>query len=475
MSLLVLIVSSIFPGCSSAPDTKYISEIYSKPAQEIGSQRVPVVVLPGILGSKIEDRKDGAKIWGAFTFGAVDVDKPTGARQFALPMEVGVPLSKLTDDGQATEVLDVLVADIGIFRGIKIGAYVNILQTLAVGKYRDKSLGESGYVDYGGLHYTCFQFAYDWRRDISEQSLYLHQQILESQRAVRKGMNMSPDEPVKIDVVAHSMGGLVLRYYLRYGPNPLPDDGSLPEITWEGAENVSRAFIVGSPSAGSLESLSQLVSGMNLNPIFPNYRPGIVGTLPAIYQLLPRTRHGLVRDKITGETIDIFDADVWERYQWGMMDPREDKPLRWLLPEVKDRSDRLRIAKDHLQKCLDRAQQFFQAIDAPATPPTHTQLHLFAGDSQPTTGVLLVDSNGIITVGEEHLGDGTVTRASALMDERVGQSWEVGLKSPIAWERIQFIDTDHLGLTRDPSFVNNLLFQMLESPRIDHEHPLFTK
>lgn len=44
----------------------------------------------------------------------------------------------------------------------------------------------------------------------------------------RFGMKQSP---VKFDLVAHSMGSLVVRYYLRYGAADLPADGSLPPET----------------------------------------------------------------------------------------------------------------------------------------------------------------------------------------------------------------------------------------------------
>jgi pimeloyl-ACP methyl ester carboxylesterase len=459
-------------GCSAGNKASYVPEIYSQTAQSIGQDRVPVVVLPGILGSKIEDGPSGKKVWGAFTFGAVDVDKADGARMFALPMKMGVPLSELMDDGEATEVLDYIVADVGIFRGLKLGAYVDIMKTLAAGKYRDESMGTSGYIDYGGLHYTCYQYPYDWRRDISEQAAAMHEKVTSAQEKVRIARGLDIDHPIKIDVVAHSMGGLVLRYYLRYGATPLPDDGSLPDLTWAGAENVSRAFLVGTPNAGSAESLQQLVNGLNLNPLFPNYRPGVVGTLPAIYQLLPRARHNLIRDAKSGNPIDVFDADIWDAMNWGMLDPKEDKALKWLLPDVPDKAERRVIAKDHIQKCLDRAQQLFAAIDIPASPPAGTEIYLFAGDSKDTAGVLSVDSKGKLQVAEHDFGDGTVTRASALMDERVGSDWKPVLRGPIMWERVQFIDSDHLGLTRDPSFVDNLLHLMLESPRIDHMHPM---
>ena len=62
-------------------------------------------------------------------------------------------------------------------------------------------------------------------------------------------------------------------------------------------------------------------------------------------------------------------------------------------------------------------------------------------------------------------GDGRVLRASALMDERVGGQWAPELKTPITWSHINFLFTDHLGLTKDPIFTDNIPFFLLEQAR----------
>ncbi|MFK7961474.1 MAG: esterase/lipase family protein, partial [Phycisphaerales bacterium] len=445
-----------------------LGRLYDTPAQQIGDERVPVVVLPGILGTKLNHRETGLKIWGAFTREASDADTAQGARDIALPMVPGQTLAALQDDSVPDDVLDFIVADVGPLRGIKVGAYVDILMTLAAGKYRDRSLGESGAIDYGGQHYTCFQYPYDWRRDVSESAVALHAMIADAQQRVREGRGLPGDAPVKVDIVAHSMGGLVLRYYLRYGTQPLPEDGSLPTLNWAGARNIERAFLIGTPSAGSVESLQQLVDGLDLNPLFPNYRPGVLGTMPSIYQLLPRPRQARVVDAATGEPIDVLDVATWQQYGWGLAGSgRElDRTLGWLLPDAASDAQRREIALDHLTKCLARAEQFFRAIDVPASPPAGTELFLFAGDGDDTSSVLAVDPpTGRITVREEAPGDGTVTRASALMDERTGGAWVAGLRSPIDWHRVQFLNEDHLGLTKSVEFSDNLLYLMLEAPR----------
>ena len=39
------------------------------------------------------------------------------------------------------------------------------------------------------------------------------------------------------------------------------------------------------------------------------------------------------------------------------------------------------------------------------------------------------------------------------------------LDSPVDWTQITFLYTDHLGLTRDPAFTDNVLYLLLEDPR----------
>lgn len=456
----LLLLAAGLAGCAAPTRAPDLGALYDEAAQNVGDDRNPVIVIPGILGSKLEDASSSVPVWGAFIYGAADPDTADGARLVALPMRRGAALRDLRDDVVATEVLDTLTLDVSLIRGVELGAYVDILKTLGVGKYRDDTLGAAGAIDYGGLHHTCFQFAYDWRRDISEQAALLHRLVLDAAAA-------QPEPGGRVDVVAHSMGGLVLRYYLRYGPDPLPEDGSLPELDWEGARHVENAILIGTPSAGSALALEQLVDGVNFASIItPTYRPAVLGSMPAIFQLLPRTRHARVVDAETGEAVDVLDPGVWERFGWGLADPGQDRVLAQLLPEVEAASERRRVALDHLGKALRRAEQFHRAIDVPAPPPPGTSLHLVAGDTRRTPDVIAVDPRtGRIRVASDAPGDDTVTRSSALMDERLGTGYRPRLRSPVWFASVQFLTSDHLGLTRDPLFANYVLFTLLERPR----------
>ncbi len=458
--LVPVFALAMLVACHPSNRRADLGVIYDEAAQNIGAERNPVVVIPGILGTKLESPDAMTPVWGSFTFGSADPDTPEGARLVALPMRAGVPLSKIRDEVVPTTVLDTLSIDVGLLRGLELGAYIDILRTLAAGEYRDETLGASGAIDYGGLHYTCFQFPYDWRRDISEQAAALHEVVLTALASQPGGGQR------KADIVAHSMGGLVLRYYLRYGPTPLPEDGSLPELDWEGAAYVENAILVGTPSAGSVLALEQLVEGVNFASfITPTYRAAVLGTMPAIYQLLPRTRHARVVDARTGEGIDLFDAENWVRFGWGLADPDADRDLRALLPDAGTREEREAIAMDHLRKCLRRAAQAHRALDRPASPPAGLSLYLVAGDAHSTPDVLEVEQAGSLRVRGRAPGDDTVTRSSALMDERTGTGYVPRVRTPIGFRSVLFLESDHLGLTRDRLFTNFVLYTLLEQPR----------
>ena len=245
-------------------------------------------------------------------------EKPDGARLIALPMNKGAPLSELTDDVYPDGALDrVKVRLLGI--SFLLGAYVNILSTLGVDGYRDESLGTAGQVDYGDEHFTCFQFAYDWRRDNAENAKRLHEFILEKRAYVQEEFKKRygvENYDVKFDIVAHSMGGLVTRYYLRYGGTQLADDSSLPEVTWEGAKYVDKAILVGTPNAGSVHAIEDMINGKEIGTFLPKYEAAILGTMPSVYQLFSRTRHKTLRNE-SGAVLDIMDLELWVEMGWG--------------------------------------------------------------------------------------------------------------------------------------------------------------
>jgi hypothetical protein len=463
-------LSLLLAGCAATfhqvPD---LGGLYNRAAAVDDSQRNPVIVIPGILGSKLLDRESGATVWGAFAGAYANPSKADGARLVALPMREGASLAELRDDVEPQGVLDrVRVSLLGL--PFEQQAYLYILSTLGVGGYRDQTLGEAGAIRYPAGHFTCFQFDYDWRRDNAENARRLGEFIAQKKAYITAELTRrygKVPRPVKFDVIAHSMGGLLLRYYLRYGTQPLPEDGSLPTLTWAGTADVEKAVLVATPNAGSVEAFRELVEGAHFSFLLPDYPPAVLGTMPSLYELLPRTRHRAVvsAEDPDGPAVDLLDVAEWQRHGWGLASPAQDRVLRQLLPEAATDEQRRHIAIDHLHKALARARQFHAALDVPATTPPGLTLHLFAGDAVATPAVLETNRGGTVRVRSTGPGDGTVLRTSAVMDERVGGSWQPGLRTPIDWTGVTFVVGDHLAVTRNPTFTDNVLYRLLEAPR----------
>ncbi|MEY4119053.1 MAG: hypothetical protein RLZZ116_2381 [Planctomycetota bacterium] len=440
-----------------------LESIYGPRARATATTRTPVVVIPGILGSKLIDRQSGRTVWGAFQFGAVDADIPADARLFALPMREGAPLAQLTDDVDAPDALDTVKLDIGLLRGLELGAYVDLLQALAAGRYRDSALAppDENAVKYGGLHYTCWQHPYDWRREISENAAALDARIKALQQTVRAQRGLAADAEVRVDLLCHSMGGLLGQWYLRYGAMRLPDEGPAPEPTWEGARNIRNFIMVGTPSGGSTNVLNPLRNGLDLNPLFPYYRPSLVGTFPAMYQLIPPDDLARVVDA-AGAPVAIHDPATWERLQWGLADPAQDQFIAWLLPDVPQAADRRRIALDHLRKCLGAAERFHEALRRPSRPPAHLRRVLFAGDAIMTPSIREIRADGTLHIRARAPGDGEVTRASALGDAAVAKDPAAPAEYWLDFDTVVFLPYEHLEMVGQPLFVDNLLYELLE-------------
>jgi len=454
----------IIPGQMMKKSMPELGRIYQRGAQYENAIRNPVIVVPGMMGSKLSELSTGRLLWGAFNQTSIDATDPDDIRLIAYPLGGG---SNRFDDGvSASGVLDSLKIEIAGLE-IRQQAYLNILQMLGVGGYRDEELGMSGAINYGDRHFTCFQFPYDWRRDNAENAQALHEFLLEKKTYVeaQRKRQFGIDEPVKFDIVAHSMGGLITRYYLRYGDHGPAVGGQAPPLNWSGCEHVDRAILIGAPNNGSAKSLLSIHEGFSFSVLFKKFRSGMVATLPSIYQLLPNGPEPSVYDSQSDQPIDIFDVENWDKRGWGMLNPDEADILKILLPDVKEASQRRAIAKAHVEECLTRASNFHALLNVPAKPPTGTTIHLFGGDAIATVETLKSDlEQRTFTPRTESLGDRTVTRKSVLADRRTEQDWSPTLQTPIHFDDVRFLFEDHFGLTRDADFTDNTLFLLLEDP-----------
>jgi len=479
--LIVFGLILMLGACSSSLKQKVnLRNIYQQSAQYHLPDRNPIIVIPGILGSRLVDEQSGKTVWGAFRANYTNPNTRHGTQLIALSLDaLGDDHAK--EHGHDTRqfgyvrpngVLENLELNLAGFP-ITIQAYAGILSTLGAGGYRDQSLGLNS-IDYGTDHFTCFQFDYDWRKDIAYNSKRLMAFIEEKQREVSeqyyKEFGIRKTD-IKFDIAAHSMGALLTRYYLRYGAAPLPVDGAQAELTWAGAKNVERAILIAPPNAGSLEAFDQLINGFNEGrPLLPHYPAAILGTFPSVYQLLPRSRHkAIVWNNDEDKPVEnLFDPALWQDMGWGLAsrDKTTERVISDILPAIQNADERRRFATEFQAHALERAKQFQDSLDRPATPPRGLNLYLVAGDATEMAEVMSVNSqNGQIDVLRTGVGDKTVLRSSALMDERVGGDWEPSLQTPIDWTSVLFVPTEHRKITSDPVFEDNVLYWLLEDPR----------
>ena len=122
----ILIATLLVGGCESEVQTPDLGFLYDRLAQHETPDRNPVILIPGILGSRLTKIEDGAVAWGAWGAGFARPTDPDEARLIALPMEKGVPLSALVDNLTAEGALDrIKVSFLGL--SVELKAYYRIL------------------------------------------------------------------------------------------------------------------------------------------------------------------------------------------------------------------------------------------------------------------------------------------------------------------------------------------------------------
>ncbi|MEM7278855.1 MAG: FHA domain-containing protein [Pseudomonadota bacterium] len=223
-------------------------------------ERLPVVVLPGIMGSELVG-SDGL-FW------------PNVARALRNPERLAVgPDSDLKVGGIARQVV--------VVKGvIKLEAYSHLVQ------YLEEGLGyKSGH--------DLLQFAYDWRQDNRESAQKL-------KHAIDRWREEVIGRDTKFVILCHSMGALVSRYYLQ---------------CLGGASNVCKFVSMGGAHFGAPFMIQTLLSGPALLPLGFG-RKGLheaLCTMPSGYQLVPPYPVAYDTD---GNTIDIYEDDSWVKKEY---------------------------------------------------------------------------------------------------------------------------------------------------------------
>ncbi|MGH8727194.1 MAG: lipase/acyltransferase domain-containing protein, partial [Burkholderiales bacterium] len=224
MKLLLAVLLLVASCTVLAPDLKRLYEVGDK-----NEFQNPVVLIPGVFGSRLRDAKTKEEVWPGSLFNILFNDY----EQIALPIDAKTMHPAQT----ALEAYDIFDAAAGR------DYYGQIMRTLEqAGGYARARAGQPA----KKTERRYYVFAYDWRQDNVQSAKKLDQLI--EQIRVDYG-----DRKLKVDLVAHSMGGLIARYYLRYGTTDVLDSNEFP-INNHGVSRVRKIVLVGTPNLGSVNA-----------------------------------------------------------------------------------------------------------------------------------------------------------------------------------------------------------------------------
>ncbi len=444
MKIICLIFAAvIFSGCTgynrsagsySSPEVYGGHRIWEKTEDSNirRCRRNPLVIIHGFGGARLKNAADNSNVWGET--GLWDAVRPLPAEYLpalALPLKGDVPQSSTVPDG----ILDrfkVRVAGMDF----NVDGYRTLIDMLTDAGYSTVPSEDSPP--------TLWIYAYDWRRDIADNAAGLADFL--------KKATKNFDHPVKFDIVGHSMGGLIARYFLAYGSQRLPDEGIMPVPDWRGAEMVQHVILAGTPNAGYTDICAELVNGLKYAGGLHVWPQTVAGTFLSCYQMMPRPACHAVRagSEPDAAVLDMYDIATWKRMKWGLLGEEQDGVLQILMPEEPDRAHRLRAASLYLEKCLRRAARFSQAMDNISGLPEGLTIDVFAGDAVPTGSIAAPDGSGGLKIIAFEKGDGKVSAASASGGAR-GTSWS----------SVTHIPCGHMGMFRSELFRRKLLQRFL--------------
>ncbi len=435
-------------GCASRlqPDLKRLySQFRNEPKER------PVILIPGAMGSKLVNRSNDRSVWPGGLLNLL-----TGSRIDELQLPV-------TKSGLAGN-NDPLEPSVLVGKMANQNFYGKIVTTLTdMGGYN------CSYPSEITSRTDCVLFPWDWRRDLTKSVGQLDK-LIEKLRTV----NENPE--LKVNIVAHSAGGLLTRYYVRFGKRDVLSDSSY-KVTLDGAEKIGKVVLVATPNFGSIPALQRAVVGQEIG--FTEVTPEILATMPGLYQTLPHPDRTFMID-VNGHRIerDLYDLSTWKKYEWSIFDPDIRDRIKTKYKNPQQAQAYLKAFENYMSQSLTRARRFHEALSV-SLDQVPVKYIVFGSSCILTPSVCLIEKvdgkpkirlypNQVVnrkeSVNYEKLmmapGDGTVTKASLLAREKFGRPTRSTTGSfPIDYS--VFLCEQHATYPSNTTFQDNLLTILL--------------
>ncbi len=302
----------------------------------------PVIFIPGILGTKLNKVSNNEEVWPG---------------NLLLPFDFHLNFLSLSTS--STELPNQLIKTNEILDQATLGFNV----------YRDILEKLTSYAEQNNV--PLYQNPYDWRRDLSKTALDFGKIIQAADAS---------STTQKTDVVVHSMGGLLLKEYLR---------------TANTTNNIDKIVFLGTPHLGAIKAAKVLLYGDSLGiPVLNAERARVITqNSPAVYELLPSRKYS----NISGSYI----VDNRSSNQ----DTTKALSFASTTQFLKD------FGLNHT--LVDRASTFHDALDNYSLPASTTVYNIVGCGNTDTIGKITVLDHDKKTISYT-LGDKTVPLESAV-------------------------------------------------------------
>ena len=440
----------LLAGCTHSIQPDLIRLYGFQKPQHINAGQPPVVLIHGAFGSRLVDAT-GEEVWPGklsrllfddYADIRLDVDPET-----LLPRPDDLEVSGVTDSVAGQDY------------------YRRIIQVLGdVGRYQLSTPGIKP--DLSERRFYVFE--YDWRQDNVKTAQQLHQFLNQ--------IRLDHENPqLKFDFVAHSMGGLVVRYFARYGSLDVLDGNDFP-INNTGNHYINRVVLLGTPSLGSALAVQNLITGMKVG--FDTIPTEVLASFPSAYQLLPHPLNvWLVTTNGKALERDLFDMEIWRRFGFSIF----SQSYRQRHFAAGGTQADLEYLYAYFHKHIERGRRFVWSLTVPA-PELEVKPVVFGGDCHLTPARLLVEEidglsrvrlypkqikNPLPDIDYERImlepGDGTVTKASLLARPDLDPTIARHKYSYFPLKYSMFLCEKHSRLTGNINFQDNLMHTLLSA------------